>query len=31
VDWYKAWQGGEQMQRFTLEQIEKYEGLVISD
>jgi CDP-glucose 4,6-dehydratase len=31
VDWYKAWQGGEAMQRFTLGQIEKYEGLVVSD
>ena len=25
VDWYKAWQGGAEMQSFTLEQIAKYE------
>jgi CDP-glucose 4,6-dehydratase len=31
VDWYKAWQGGGAMQRFTLEQIGRYEGLVVSD
>ncbi len=27
VDWYKAWQGGADMQRFTLDQIAAYEAL----
>jgi CDP-glucose 4,6-dehydratase len=27
VDWYKAWQGGADMQRFTLDQIAEYETL----
>jgi CDP-glucose 4,6-dehydratase len=27
VDWYKSWQSGTDMQRFTLEQIQAYEGL----
>jgi CDP-glucose 4,6-dehydratase len=27
VDWYKAWQSGEEMQSFTLRQIAKYERL----
>jgi CDP-glucose 4,6-dehydratase len=27
VDWYKAWQAGAEMHRFTLEQIAAYEGL----
>ena len=27
VDWYKAWQGGSDMHRFTLDQIAAYEKL----
>jgi hypothetical protein len=28
VDWYKAWQGKADMQRFTLDQIAAYEAIL---